>query len=233
VQQAVLGLLCQALYLAGVFWAAAAGVPAGTSALVTSLQPALVVAVGALTARRRPPGAHVVGLALGTAGVVLTAAADLGNGTPLPALALPLGAMVSLTAGTLLQERWSRPADAVMPALAVQSLVAAGFAVGLALPTGEFLPPAVPGFWLAVGWAVLAGTGGYGLYAVVTARDGAARASTLLYLTPAVTTLWAVPFFGRTLPALTLLGLGAGLVAVLLLRRDRRCSERVPLPSTG
>ena len=33
IRQAVLALLCQCLYLAGVFWAAAAGVPAGTSAL--------------------------------------------------------------------------------------------------------------------------------------------------------------------------------------------------------
>ena len=45
-RQAVLALLCQCLYLAGVFWAAAAGVPAGTSALVASLQPALVLMAG-------------------------------------------------------------------------------------------------------------------------------------------------------------------------------------------
>ena len=33
-------------------------------------------------------------------------------------------------------------------------------------------------------WAAAAGIGSYGLYYLVTTRDGAARASTLLYLTP-------------------------------------------------
>ena len=47
----MLALLCQCLYLGGVFWAAAAGVPAGTSALIASLQPALVLTVAVLLDR--------------------------------------------------------------------------------------------------------------------------------------------------------------------------------------
>ena len=70
VRQAVLALLCQCLYLGGVFWAAAAGVPAGTSALIASLQPALVLTAAVLLDSQRlrrghwrdwrwgPPGSH-------------------------------------------------------------------------------------------------------------------------------------------------------------------------------
>jgi len=107
VRQAMLALLCQCLYLGGVFWAAAAGVPAGTSALIASLQPALVLTAAVLLDAQRLRARHLAGLALGTAGVALTAAGDLGAGVPIPALLLPLAAMLSLTAGTLLQHRWS------------------------------------------------------------------------------------------------------------------------------
>jgi drug/metabolite transporter (DMT)-like permease len=236
VRQAVVGVLCQALYLAGVVQAAAAGVPAGTSALVTSLQPAVVLVGAALAAGRRLTTVQVGGLLLGTAGVALTAVADLRSGTALPTLALPFGAMLALTVGTLLQERWSRPSGSsvpLLPSLAVQSLVTAGFAVGFAVPAGALAPPPVPGFWVAVGWGVLAGVSSYALYYVVTARDGAGRVSTLLYLTPAVTTLWALPLSGRTPPVLALLGLGVSGAAVALLHRSHRCSERVPVAFNG
>lgn len=236
VRQAVVGVLCQALYLAGVVHAAAAGVPAGTSALVASLQPVLVLVAAALAAGRRLTRTQVGGLVLGTTGVALTAVADLGSGTALVAMALPFVAMLALTAGTLLQERWSRPpGDSVplMPGLAVQALVTAGFAVGAAAPAGRLAPPAAPGFWVAVAWGVVAGVSSYALYYVVTARDGAQRASTLLYLTPALTTLWGAASAGRTPPALTLLGLVVSGAAVALLQHSHRCSERVRVASSG
>src|SRR5215210_4962850 len=97
-RQAVLALLCQCLYLAGVFWAAAAGVPAGTSALVASLQPALVLAATLVLEGRRLELRHVAGLVLGSAGVALTAIGDLRAGVALAALVLPLTAMLSLSA---------------------------------------------------------------------------------------------------------------------------------------
>jgi drug/metabolite transporter (DMT)-like permease len=188
VRQAALALLCQCLYLGGVFWAAAAGVPAGTSALIASLQPALVLAATVLRDSRRMRAGHLTGLALGTTGVALTAAGDLRAGVALPALLLPLLAMLSLTAGTLLQQRWStqpRPTPPLMQTLAVQATLTAGFYTTYTAAAGDLVPPPSTGFWLAVAWAVAAGIGSYGLYYLVTARDGAARASTLLYLTPA------------------------------------------------
>ena len=216
-RQAVLALLCQCLYLAGVFWAAAAGVPAGTSALIASLQPALVLTVAVLWDGRRVRAAHLAGLALGTAGVALTAAGDLSAGVALPALLLPLLAMLSLTAGTLLQQRWSTRLP-LLSTLAVQAVFTAGFFTAYGAAAGSLTPPASTGFWVAVAWAVAAGIGSYGVYYLVTTRDGAGRASTLLYLTPAATALWAVPMFGEPLRAAAVLGLLVSAVAVVLLR---------------
>ena len=67
-RQAVLALLCQCLYLAGVFWAAAAGVPAGTSALIASLQPALVLTAAVLLDGQRVRARHLAGWRWGAPG---------------------------------------------------------------------------------------------------------------------------------------------------------------------
>jgi drug/metabolite transporter (DMT)-like permease len=218
VRQGVIALLCQCLYLAGVFWAAAAGVPAGTSALVAALQPALVLVVAGSV---RP--LQVLGLVLGTAGVAVTAAGDLRAGIGFLAVLLPFAAMLSLTAGTLLQGRWASRVG-LGRTLAVQSLFTAGFFSATGLASGEFVPPAAPGFWGAVVWAGAAGLGSYWSYYLVNRRDGAARVSTVLYLTPAATSLWAVLMFGDELRAGTVVGLLVCGVAVVLLQgfRPRR-----------
>jgi len=218
IRQAVLALLCQCLYLAGVFWAAAAGVPAGTSALIASLQPALVLAAAALLEGQRLRIAHVGGLLLGSGGVALTAAGDLRAGVNIAALVLPLSAMLSLTVGTLLQQRWSAGRSTpLMPTLAVQAVFSAVFCTAYSAAAGAMVPPPTIAFWTATAWAVLAGVGSYGLYYLVTTRDGAARASTMLYLTPAATALWAALMFGQPLRPTTLLGLLASAAAVVTL----------------
>ncbi|HEX6340097.1 DMT family transporter [Umezawaea sp.] len=215
-RQAVLALLCQCLYLGGVFWAAAAGVPAGTSALIASLQPALVLVAAVLLDARRLRVSHLVGLALGTAGVALTAVGDLRAGVTAAALLLPLGAMLALTAGTLFQQRW--PTPPLGQTLAVQALFTAVFFTASTATAGHLTPPSSTAFWAAVAWAVVAGIGSYGLYYLVATRDGATRASTLLYLTPATTALWAAPMFDQPVHPTTLLGLLISASAVVLLR---------------
>ncbi|GAA3596769.1 DMT family transporter [Kineosporia mesophila] len=218
IRQAVLSLLCQCLYLGGVFWAASAGVPAGTSALIAALQPALVFTAAVLLNAQRLQVRHLAGLVLGTAGVALTAAGDLRAGVSGVALLLPLLAMLALTAGTLLQQHWSAPpTPPLMQTLAVQAVFTAGFFTVYAAGAGHLTPPLTVGFWMAVAWSVAAGIGSYCLYYLVTARDGAARASVLLYLTPGATALWAVPMFGQPLRISTVLGLLISAGAVVLL----------------
>jgi len=213
IRQGVIALLCQCLYLAGVFWAASAGVPAGTSALIAALQPALVVLIG-----RSARPLQILGLVLGTAGVAITAAGDLRAGIGLAALVLPFAAMLSLTAGTLLQNRWNSTLG-LGPTLAVQSLFTAGFFAAYSAAAGEFGPPVSSGFWEATVWAALAGLGSYGMYYLVNRRDGSVRVSTVLYLTPAVTALWAAVMFGAAVRLEAVLGLLVCGVAVVMIQR--------------
>ncbi|WP_345608219.1 DMT family transporter [Pseudonocardia adelaidensis] len=224
-RQGTLGLLCQCLYLGGVVTGVGMGVPAGTTALIASVQPLLVAAAAGPVLGERIGPRRRAGLALGLLGVGLVVAGDVGPGSaPWWAFLLPIGGMAALTAGTLLERRW-RPAESPLEALTVQSVLAAGAFVAVAGAAGHLRPPADPGFWWAVAWVVvLSSFGGYGAYLLVLRRSGALRVSTLLYLTPPTTMLWAFLMFGETPGSLALPGVAVCAAGVALALRANPAS---------
>jgi drug/metabolite transporter (DMT)-like permease len=220
-RQIVLGLLCQATYLGLTVSGVGLGVPSGTAALIAALQPLAVIALAALFLAERARLAQLLGLALGLAGVVLVVSGDLtAGGAPWWAYLMPFGGMLSLAAGTVLQQRW-RPQESVLVSMAVQSAAAAVVFWLLALVEGTAGEPTPPAFWGAVAWVVLLSSfGGYGAYLYVSRTQGATRASTLLYLTPPTTMLWAALMFGDRVPPAGLIGLALSAVGVAIALRS-------------
>jgi drug/metabolite transporter (DMT)-like permease len=220
-RQIVLGLLCQATYLGLTVSGVGLGVPSGTAALIAALQPLAVIALAALFLAERARLAQLLGLALGLAGVVLVVSGDLtAGGAPWWAYLMPFGGMLSLAAGTVLQQRW-RPQESVLVSMAVQSAAAAVVFWLLALVEGPAGEPTPPAFWGAVAWVVLLSSfGGYGAYLYVSRTQGATRASTLLYLTPPTTMLWAALMFGDRVPPAGLIGLALSAVGVAIALRS-------------
>jgi len=228
-QHGAIGVLCQFLYLGGVVTGVALGVPAGTAALIAAAQP-LVVAVGAGRLLDEHPGRRqCVGLAIGLVGVALVVAGDIRpGGAPGWAYLLPVGGTLALSAGTLLDRRW-RPAGSALDALTVQTVVTAALFVGTATVAGRLRPPDDPRFWWAVAWVVvLSSFGGYGVYLLVLRRSGATRASTVLYLTPPTTMVWAFLMFGDAPGPLALPGSAVCAVGVYL--AVRRPAPRIVGP---
>lgn len=216
VRHATLGLLCRCLYLGGVVGGVGVGVPAETVALVAALQPLVVATLAGPVLGERTTDRQRWGLAAGVLGVALVVAGDLGAGAAAWAYLLPVGGMLALSAGTLL-ERWWRPPESLLVSLTVQTVTAAAFFVALAGSAGRLQPPGQAAFWWAVAWVVvLSGFGGYGCYLLVLRRSGATRVSTLLYLTPPTTTAWAYAMFGQVPGPLAVPGALVCGVAVLL-----------------
>jgi drug/metabolite transporter (DMT)-like permease len=224
-RHAVLGLLIQVAYLEGVVTGIELGVPAGTAALIAATQPLLVAAAGP----DRTSPRQRWGLAVGLAGVGLVVAGDLGPGTaPAWAFLLPAAGTVALAGGTLLERRW-RTGSSPVDGFVVQTGAAAAAVLALAAATGQVLPPADPTFWWAVAWTVvLSSFGGYGTYLLMLRRSGAMRTSTLLYLTPPVTALWAWAMFGQAPGPLALPGAVAAAVGAALVLAAPRVSRSAP-----
>jgi drug/metabolite transporter (DMT)-like permease len=222
-RHALLGLLCQSLYLAGVVTGVGLGVPAGVAALIAVLQPLVVGALAGPVLGEPVRARQWLGLAAGLGGVGLVVAGDAAGGGPPLGYALVAGGMLALSAGTLLDRRW-RLATPLLDSLTIHSLVSAGVFVAAAAVAGRLAPPATAGFWWAVAWVVVLSTfGGYGCYLLALRRFGATGASTLLYLTPPTTMLWALAMFGERVgwPGLAGMVVCAGSVWLVLSANGR------------
>lgn len=222
-RQGTIGLLSQACYLLAVFEGVRFGVDGGTAALIAALQPLLVATVAGRILGERATRWTWLGMALGLVGVALVVSGRIGTtDAPWWAYLVPFAGVLALGAGTVLQRRWHADDD-LLQTITLQSLVAGGALMAVALLRGVAAPPTSPDVWGAILWlVVLASLGGYGLYVTVTRSHGATFVSTLLYLTPPTTMLWVLLVFGVPVPPIGLLGLAiaaAGVAIVLVAQR--------------
>ena len=216
---ALVGVLLHGGYLGGVWSAVKLGLGAGTTALIVGLQPVLTALwVSWAGSEHRIAPRQWLGLALGLAGLLLVVWHKLGAGEVTTAnLALALGALASITAGTLVQKARVRPCD-VRTANAVQ--LTAAFAVTLPLALLLETEPIRlhPELLGAMAWSVLVLTlGGSSLLYLLIQRGAATRVASLMYLVPPCTALLAWGLFGEALTLGVLFGLlltavGVGLV---------------------
>ena len=219
---ALVGVLMHGGYLGGVWSAVKLGLGAGTAALIVGLQPVLTALwVAWAGSEHRVTPRQWAGLVLGLAGLVLVVWHKLGVGEVTGAnVALALGALASITVGTLVQKAHVRPCD-VRTANTVQLLAA--FAVtaplALALETEPIvLHPELVG---AMAWSVLGLTlGGSSLLYLLIQRGAATRVSSLMYLVPPCTALLAWALFDELLTPGVLLGLVLTAVGVGLVVRE-------------
>jgi drug/metabolite transporter (DMT)-like permease len=221
VHVAVAGVLLQAVYLGGVWWAIAEGMPAGASALIVGLQP-LVTAFFAGAVGERPSARQWLGLLLGFAGVTLVLSDRLTlQGAGGAAVAVNVLALAGITAGTLYQKRYCAGFD-LRTGTCIQ--FAASFLVLLPLALadrGLDVDFAVE-FWLALAWSVLV----LSLVAMVLLltmirRGRATEVASLMYLTPPATALLAWLMFGEALGLLAWTGVLVAMGGVALVLRRR------------
>jgi len=214
---AVTGVLMQAIYLGGVFWAVRHGLPAGTAALITGLQPLLTAALAFPLLGERVPPRRWAGIILGFLGAVLVLAPQLRGAPVLVPAVVCVGSMFAITFGTLWQKHTG--AGDLRTTACIQFLGAAALMIpaALLLETGRF-----DGSWQAwsgLVWAVLGlSVGATWLLLTLIRRGAVAGVTSLFYLVPPVAALTAWLLFGETLVPVQMAGMalaaaGVGLAA--------------------
>ncbi len=209
---AVAGVLVQAGYLSGVWGAIKLGMPAGLSALIVGLQP-LLTGFGASLVGEPVTRRQWTGLLLGLFGVALVVMEKLTpTGASILNVLLCLIALFSITAGTMYQRRFCPRFDLRSGAViqfSASALVTLPFAIWL-----EDLTPALaevewtPDFLLALAWSVLAlSIGAMFLLFALIRKNAATHVSSLMYLTPPVTALFAWLLFGETFGVAGIVGM--------------------------
>jgi drug/metabolite transporter (DMT)-like permease len=216
---AVTGVLMHAGYLGGVWAAVKLGMGAGLVALLVGLQPVLtavwVSSQGGQVTRRQWGG-----LALGFGGLALVVWQKLGHGEiHWQNALLALGALLSITAGTLYQKRFVTPCD-----VRTASLVQLFAAFVVTFPLAWLEPEAMR--WNAelagsMAWSVLALTlGGSSLLYLLIQRGAATAVTSLLYLVPPCTAVMAWLLFGEAITVFTIAGMALTALGVSLVVRS-------------
>jgi len=213
---AVIGVLLFTVQFGGLYIGMASGTPASTTALIACSSPLLVAAASAGLGWDRLSMRQWVGMALGVIGVAVTLADRLGRPSSGTALAWTLLGLAGLASGTLLQGRLRTKAGPA--ALAATEVAAATLVMAAWAPLEGSL--AVPDTARAIGallWiALIPGVVGPLLFFALIKQRGATRASSLLFVVPAVTAIAAWPILGAPMGVTTVLGLAIAAVGMRL-----------------
>ena len=216
---AVAAWLVHGVYLGGVFVAIAAGMPAGTSAMLVGLQPILTVFLARAWLGERISRLQWAGLVLGLVGVYFVVRHKLGLGGDATALVAVLAALVGISVGTLYQKKYCAHVDLRSGAVIQFTACALLYAAIVAL-AGWHPIEWTPQFVFALGWSVIVlSVGAISLLYWLLRHGAAADVARLFYLVPPVTALMAFALFGERLDALALAGMALIAVGVALARR--------------
>ncbi|HEY9313078.1 DMT family transporter [Williamsia sp.] len=232
-RQVALGVVMQGMYLGAIGAAVQAGLSAGITALICSLQP-LVVAAGALPILGERIGKREWGgLVVGILGVGLVVGGKLAVGdAPWWAYLLCVFGMLSLVGGTLAQRKMVAP-EPVVVALAIQCTVGAVVFWALNVTLGDVIPPLTIEFGGSLLWVVALSTfGGWGAYMWVNREAGPMHVSTLLLLVPPTTMLIAWPMFGDAIGPWEIVGVVVSTVGVAVKLAGAGGTEKTPARNT-
>lgn len=214
---AVVGVLMQGGYLAGVFYSIHLGMSAGVSALIVGLQPILTAFASAPLFGERLHARQWSGLMLGFVGVLLvvTGRSALSGITPVT-LALSLLALVSITAGTLYQKRYCGAVD-LRTGSVIQFCAAGLVLLPLALTFETMRVHWSVEFIGALAWLVLVlSIGAISLLYILIRKGAATKVASLFYLVPPTTALMAYAMFGETLTPVAMAGMVLAAIGVAL-----------------
>ena len=218
----VTGMFTQGGYLGGVFWAIYYGMPAGTAALITALQPLLTTVLAGAVLGEKTDWRHWTGLLLGLLGVGLVvwpklSFADAGI-TPIT-IFMTFMATVSITVGSIMQKRFLASID-VRVGNALQ-FVGGGLVVfGAALITEDFNIVWNGDVIFAMVWLVFVlSLGAVSMLFLMIRHGEVSKVSSLFFLVPAVTAVMAFFLFDETLGVIQLVGMVVCAGGVLLVTK--------------
>jgi len=213
----VAGALVHAVHLGGSHYSQYLGLSAGITALIMALQPLITALIAARWMQQPLQQRQWIGVILGLAGVALVVWHKI-HVQELPwgsLLALAIG-ITGVTAGTLYQRVYC-PAVDLRTGAFIQFSVSAALLAPLAWT--------VEGAHIAWSWPLVGATAFLVIFSsflatnvlhVLMRRGEAARATSMIYLTPIVAVALELPLFGVVPSTLSLLGIVITCVGVAL-----------------
>lgn len=221
---AVVGVLAHAVWLSAAVLPLELGVPAGTVAVVTALQPMLTGALAGPVLGERVPLRQWGGLLLGFVGVAVIVGPHVVLSPQGAPYLIPFVAPLAMTAANLYQRAAAYSAQparlGVVEQLFLQCAVSALALAPLGAARSSLAVDWQPAFLLALAWlAVVVSLGAYALMWLLLRHARATRVASLMYLSPPTTMVMAWLAFGETLTLRDVAGLLIAATGVWLVTR--------------
>jgi drug/metabolite transporter (DMT)-like permease len=222
------GVLLHAIYLGGVWWAIAHGVPTALSGLIAALQPLITALTAPYLVGERLSAAQKWGIILGLAGLLIAIVPNLlaldaaTIGAALVPLVVNVLAMVAVTAGTIYQKRYLQTGDLMSIAL-LQYVGALVVTVPATLLLEEQRIVWNMEVFIALAWSVFGlSAGAIALLLYLIRRGQVSRAASLIYLVPPTVAIQAFAYFGEPLTVPLIVGTAVVVIGVYLTNRQPR-----------
>lgn len=216
------GVLMHALYLGGVWWAIAHGLPAGISALIAALQPLLTALAAKPFSGESISFKRWIGVGLGFLGILIVlqpkfASLEWGGlGGLLVPLAVNIVGTVAVTLGTFHQKRFLGAPDLrVMAGWQYLGAFLATFPLAFLLEPMR-LDIEIETLYALLWSVIVLSIGAIALLLMMIRHGSVARTSALIYLVPPTAALQAYFMFGETLLPLQLGGMAVVALGVYL-----------------
>ncbi|RAZ86977.1 EamA/RhaT family transporter [Mesorhizobium hawassense] len=235
IQQMIFGVATMFLYLGGFALAIGQRVPTGLVALISDLVPLAIAALSQPVLGDRLTGRQWAGTAVGVVGVLIVSLDSLALGTaPAWAYVLTVAAMMVFALATVVQKRMRTIDMPIHQSLCIQCLTAAVLFAACAGWNGTLAPPDDGRFGFGIAWLVLFSTFFcYGVYYMSLRLYTATQVSSVIYLSPPVTMLWAWLIFGETLSTVMFVGLAVALFGVWLTSSRRMTASKDTVSKDG
>lgn len=216
---AISGVFLQAGYVGGVWVAVKEGMSAGLVALIVGLQPILTAWLAALIAEK-VTRQQWLGLVIGLMGVGLVVWTKLSLiGLSWLSLGFGFFALLSITAGTLYQKKYSAQFD-IRTGSVIQFAASVLVCLPLMLIFDTMEIEWVPEMIGALLWGIFAlSIGAISLLFILIRNGETTRVTSLMYLTPPTTALMAWFLFNEPITWTIILGIALTSSAVLLVNK--------------
>ena len=216
--QVAIGFAGMFLYLASFATAIAYRVPTGLVALIADLVPLAIAALSQPLLKHRLTTKQWIGTGIGVSGVIFVSGNSISVGhAPLFAYLIPVAGMVLFATITVMQKRVKAIAAPIYQSLAIQCLTASLFFAPWAASEGSFIPVDYSHFFFGIAWLVILATYTcYSVYYILLRHYPPASVSSIVFLSPPMTMIWAWAMFDEPLSLIMVLGTLITLFGVIL-----------------
>lgn len=217
---AATGFLIQVVYFCLCYASFRSGVSAGGVAIIVCLQPILVGIVAPRLVGEKVSPLRWLGLAFGLLGAMTVILSRSGiQAEPVLGVLFAVGGLLGITGATLYEKRFGVTHHPV-PANIIQYAVGAVFTLPLAWALEGFAADWTPELigvmaYLVIGNSLVA----ISLLLAMIRAGEVARVSSLFYLVPPLSALFAWPLLGEAMPPLAWAGMALAALGVILARK--------------